>query len=152
MDELHASDISGFLQGLVALSNQKPHQIKALVSSRPLPQIQKVLGGIYTVKTVRLENRLVNRDISRFVEYRLDQDTYVTDKVRDEIKRSIEDRVYPSFLYARLMLNELLEGLKRPILHSMCIDSHQRTSWRRIPLRNPPCRHNRLPSVLLEGL
>lgn len=90
LDELHASDTSEFLQGLIALSNQKPRQIKALVSSRPLPQIQKVLGGVSTVKTVRLENRLANRDISRFIEYRLDQERSVKDEVRDEIKRSIE--------------------------------------------------------------
>ncbi|OKL55527.1 hypothetical protein UA08_09214 [Talaromyces atroroseus] len=116
LDELDASDTEDLLQCIVTLGSQTPGQIKILISSRPLPQIQKVLGSVSTVIPVRLENRQVNHDIAHFVNYQLDQAIDIQQKVRDKIKNAIEDRMFPSFLYARLMLNELLSKPERASL------------------------------------
>jgi hypothetical protein len=43
LDELDASEIKDILQRLIALGTRKPDQIKVIISSRPLPHIQKVL-------------------------------------------------------------------------------------------------------------
>ncbi|PYH92587.1 ankyrin, partial [Aspergillus ellipticus CBS 707.79] len=114
LDEVDDKDAPDLLHRLVTLGAQRPDRVKVLVSSRPLPQIQTTLGGVLVV---RLEDRVVNRDIARVVQFQLDQAKDILQPaVRDEITRSIEDRVFPSFLYARLMLNELLEEARRASL------------------------------------
>jgi ankyrin repeat protein len=112
LDELEARDSNDLLSRLIDLGTRKPDLIKVLVSSRPLPWIQRIFGAVSTVISIRLENRLVNRDIARFIEYRLDQTTDLQKEICKKIKHLIEDHVFPSFLYARLMLDGLLEKHK----------------------------------------
>ncbi|PWY94530.1 putative ankyrin repeat-containing protein [Aspergillus sclerotioniger CBS 115572] len=82
-------------------------------------RIQTALGGILSV---RLEDRLVNRDIACFMRFQLDlaKDS-IQSAIRNEIIRSMEDRVFPSFLYARLMLNEVLEEAQRASLNIQAV-------------------------------
>ncbi|PYI03525.1 ankyrin [Aspergillus sclerotiicarbonarius CBS 121057] len=119
LDEVDDNDAPDLFNRLVTLGAERPDRVKVLVSSRPLPQIQTMLGGVLSI---RLEDRLVNRDIARFVQFRLDQaKDIIQPGVRAEITRSIEDRVFPSFLYARLMLNELLEEAQRASLDVLSV-------------------------------
>ncbi|KAL4998443.1 ankyrin repeat-containing domain protein [Aspergillus recurvatus] len=110
LDELDIAHTAEFLPCLVALGQLAPDRIKLIMSSRPLPNIQKVLGSP-SVLEARLENAQVNRDIALFVDYRLrnTQLSCLGEPALTEIKNAIENRAHPSFLYARLLLNELLE-------------------------------------------
>ncbi|RJE23232.1 NACHT domain protein [Aspergillus sclerotialis] len=108
LDELDSEHTVGFLQRLVALGELRPNAVKLLMTSRPLPQVQKVLN-VSSIAQVRLEDRQVNKDIGIFVQHRLAQAVHLSETARETIRRSIEDRVHPSFLYARLVLNELLD-------------------------------------------
>lgn len=111
LDELDSEYTLGFLQRLVALGEARPNAIKLLMTSRPLPQVQKVLN-VSSVLQVRLEDRQVNKDIGIFVHHRLARAQHLSESSRETIRRSVEDRVYPSFLYARLVINELLDEHK----------------------------------------
>ncbi|KIA75902.1 hypothetical protein HK57_00307 [Aspergillus ustus] len=109
LDELDANHTSDFLPRLVALGQFAPDKIKLVMSSRPLPHIQKILNDP-TVLQIRLENTQVNKDIALFVDYRLRQSQpNLSEPALAEIRQTIGNRVHPSFLYARLLLNELLE-------------------------------------------
>ncbi|KAL2783792.1 hypothetical protein BJX66DRAFT_330404 [Aspergillus keveii] len=109
LDELDANHTSDFLPRLVALGQLAPDKIKLVMSSRPLPHIQKILN-VSTVLQIRLENTQMNKDIALFVEYRLRQSQpNLSEPALAEIRQAIGNRVHPSFLYARLLLNELLE-------------------------------------------
>ena len=111
LDELDSEHTVGFLQRLVALGDLRPNAVKLLMTSRPLPQVQKLLN-VSSILQVRLEDRQVNKDIGIFVQHRLAQAVHLSETARETIKRSIEDRVHPSFLYARLVLNELVDEHK----------------------------------------
>jgi ankyrin repeat protein len=109
LDELDANHTSDFLPRLVALGQLAPDRVKLIMSSRPLPHIQNVLSNA-SVLEIRLENIQVNKDIAIFVDYRLRQaQPNLSDRVLAEIKQAVGNRVHPSFLYARLLLNELIE-------------------------------------------
>ncbi|KAL3451363.1 ankyrin repeat-containing domain protein [Aspergillus insuetus] len=109
LDELDTNHTSDFLPRLIALGQLAPDRVKLIMSSRPLPHIQKVLNDP-TVVEIRLENVQVNKDIAVFVDYRLRQaQPNLSEHVLAEIKKAVGNRVHPSFLYARLLLNELLE-------------------------------------------
>jgi ankyrin repeat protein len=109
LDELDTNHTSDFLPRLVALGQLAPDRVNLVMSSRPLPHIQKALGDP-TVLEIRLENTQVNKDIAIFVDYRLRQaQPNLSERVLAEIKQAVGNRVHPSFLYARLLLNELLE-------------------------------------------
>ncbi|KAF7180415.1 hypothetical protein CNMCM7691_009583 [Aspergillus felis] len=100
-----------FLQHLVTLGKQGAGHIKSLMTSRPLPQIQKV-SNTPSILQVRLEDQHVNQGISLFVEYCLQYAVHLSKSVRDRIQRSIEDRVHQSFLDARLLIDEFLDELR----------------------------------------
>ncbi|PLB44109.1 ankyrin [Aspergillus steynii IBT 23096] len=70
--------------------------------------IQKALN-VPSILQLRLEDRQVNKDIALFLECRLSHASHLSVPAKEKVKRLIEDRVHPSFLYARLMLDELLE-------------------------------------------
>ncbi|KAL4913089.1 ankyrin repeat-containing domain protein [Aspergillus aurantiobrunneus] len=112
LDELDSDETHDFLHRLVELGQTRPNAVKVLMTSRPLPQIQKVLNTP-SVLQVRLEDRQTNKDISLFIQHRLREAQHVSDSARETIRRAVEDRVHPSFLYARLVLNDLLDDHKR---------------------------------------
>ncbi|KAL4967666.1 ankyrin repeat-containing domain protein [Aspergillus stella-maris] len=109
LDELDSAHAQAFLPRLLALGQLAPDRIKLGMSSRPLPHIQKVLNHS-SVFQIRLENAHLNKDIAVFVDYRLRQtQSNLTEQSLAEIRNVIGNRVHPSFLYARLLLDEILE-------------------------------------------
>ncbi|RDW65756.1 uncharacterized protein DSM5745_09495 [Aspergillus mulundensis] len=110
LDELDTRHTADFLPRLVALGQLAPDRVKVVMSSRPLPQIQAVLKTP-SVLEVRLENAQVNKDIALFVDYRLRtaQLPDLDEPALAEVKKAIGNRAHPSFLYARLLLSELLD-------------------------------------------
>ncbi|KAL3484484.1 ankyrin repeat-containing domain protein [Aspergillus germanicus] len=122
MDELNREQTDFLLRRLVGLGQMRPQAVKVVMTSRPLPQIQKVLNTP-SVLQLRLEDRQTNKDISLFIEYRLRQAPGIRDATKETIRTSIEDRVHPSFLYARLMLIELLDQHKKETVDRASVEN-----------------------------
>jgi hypothetical protein len=122
IDELNCEQTDFLLRRLVDLGQMRPQAVKVVMTSRPLPQIQKVLNTL-SVLQLRLEDRQTNRDISLFIQHRLRQASDISDVTRETIRKSIEDRVHPSFLYARLMLNELLDQHKQETVDRASVEN-----------------------------
>ncbi|KAL1980699.1 hypothetical protein VTN96DRAFT_3616 [Rasamsonia emersonii] len=107
LDEMDSHQ-TRILHNLVSLGRLRPAAIKLLMTSRPLPHIQAILNHPSVIQ-IRLENQQLNKDIAIYISHRLLQTPDITDEVRACIQKSTEARVHPSFLYARLMLDELLK-------------------------------------------
>jgi ankyrin repeat protein len=105
LDEMDIDQDSFFLE-LLKLGRLKPSSIKVLMTSRPLPRIEQVLKDP-SVLQIRLEQRMVDRDIAVYVDHRLNQHPEFNDELRKAVKDEIGNKSQGSFLYARLMMDEL---------------------------------------------
>jgi hypothetical protein len=98
--------------GLVDLAKIKPITVKAIVSSRPLPQLEAILTGPFLVG-LRLRGTVLAKDISKYVTHRLSIQS--RRNFADEETRLILDTLCRDgqglFLHARLTLDELLQGV-----------------------------------------
>jgi hypothetical protein len=109
VDALDEMDIDqeSFLGKLVELGKQKPATIKVMVTSRPLPCIEAVLRNP-SVLQIRLEQQLVDMDIAIYLDHHLDGHHDLENSLRLAIKEAILEKAKGSFLYSRLMMDELL--------------------------------------------
>jgi ankyrin repeat protein len=109
LDEL-AVEQHCFLENLLELSKKKPQTIKVIVTSRPLPHLQKKFVG-RNVVSLRLSGRFVQEDVARYITHRLtsQQERALTSEEESAIKSSVCTKGEGLFLYARLMLDELLQ-------------------------------------------
>jgi ankyrin repeat protein len=116
VDALDEMDIDqeDFLKSLVALGKRKPSTIKLMMTSRPLPRIEAFLKDP-SILQIRLEQLKVDKDISLYVDYRLQDRADLDDSVRVGINYSIGKKSQGSFLYARLMMDEILDHTKQMI-------------------------------------
>jgi ankyrin repeat protein len=98
-----------FLHRLVELGRQEALSVKILMTSRPLHWIEEGLKAPH-VQQIRLEQRLVDADISLYIDHRLQNlvGLAFTDEIRECIRESINTKGQGSFLYARLMMDDLL--------------------------------------------
>ena len=108
VDALDEMDIDqeSFLDDLVRLGKSRPSSIKLLMTSRPLPRIEQSLKDA-SVLQIRLESRLVDMDIALYVDHRLNQRPDFDIVLRRAVKEEIGKKSQGSFLYARLMMDEL---------------------------------------------
>lgn len=115
VDALDEMDIDQerFLENLVRLGKSKPVSIKIMLTSRPLPRIEAFLKDP-SVLQIRLEQLKVDEDIAVYVDFRLQQAS-VDLELRPAVRKAIGERAQGSFLYARLMMDELLDHLKQMI-------------------------------------
>lgn len=122
VDALDEMDIDqqDFFNNLVKLGKRKPASIKLLMTSRPLPRIEAFMKD-QSVLQVRLEQSKVDTDIAIYVKHRLRQKNDVSAELRAAIKRAVGEKAQGSFLYARLMMDELLDHLQqmKPDLESI---------------------------------
>lgn len=111
VDALDEMDIDQepFLHDLVQLGKRKPSSIKLLMTSRPLPRIEATLRDP-SVLQVRLEQIKVDKDIAIYVDHRLSQHPDLKEDLCLAIKDAIGEKAKGSFLYSRLMMDELLIG------------------------------------------
>lgn len=116
VDALDEMDIDqeDFLKNLVALGKRKPSTIKLLMTSRPLPRIEAFLKDP-SVLQIRLEQLNVDKDISLYVDHRLRNRADLDASVRAAINHSIGQKSQGSFLYARLMMDEILDHTKQMV-------------------------------------
>ena len=117
LDEMDISKLS-FLNHLVELGKQKRHStIKVLMTSRPLPRIESILRTPsilqISILQIRLRQNMVDTDIAVYVNHRLWEhaDVRLTDEIRESVQNAIYTKGQGSFLYARLMMDNLLEDI-----------------------------------------
>ncbi|TVY92560.1 Ankyrin [Lachnellula willkommii] len=109
LDEL-AVEEDDFLQRLLALGQMRPESTKLIITSRPLPYLQTVLKGP-SITNIRLIGRVVAEDINKYVHHRLanQQERVLTEKDQSAIQQALGKKSRGLFLYARLMLDEILQ-------------------------------------------
>lgn len=115
LDEMDISQLD-FLDRLVELGKQKHSAVKVLMTSRPLSSIESKLRRPsileISILQIRLQQDMVDTDIAIYVNHRLREhgDPSLTDDVREAIRNAICTKGQGSFLYARLMMDKLLDG------------------------------------------
>lgn len=96
-----------FMRKLVRLAQEKSSSIKLLLTSRPLPHIEKVLSNPH-ITHLHLRPQLVDRDIAIYIRERL-LSTHFPSEARAAIEDVLGRKSQGLFLYTRLMLDEILE-------------------------------------------
>ena len=97
-----------FLQQLLDLGRHKTSSIKVLMTSRLVPRIEKVLKHS-TVVHLSLFESAVNADIMHYVRTRLAEVT-LPEATRSVIEGAMNTKARGLFLYARLMLDDILQS------------------------------------------
>jgi hypothetical protein len=109
LDEL-AVEENDFLKRLLELGQKKSDSIKLLATSRSLPHLQEAFSDP-SITTVRLLGRKVYADIAIYITNRLlqQQERTLMAEDRSVIRDVLGERSQGLFLYARLMLDEILQ-------------------------------------------
>ncbi|KAL4922034.1 ankyrin repeat-containing domain protein [Aspergillus aurantiobrunneus] len=115
LDEL-AVEENDFLPLLLDLAQLSPPSIKLIITSRPVPHLLDVLRGP-SLALIRLTRRAVESDIATYIEQRLSQqeERTLTDEQQAVIKETICRKAQGLFLYARLMLDQLMQQSTTPV-------------------------------------
>jgi hypothetical protein len=113
VDALDEMDIDQqkFLENLVNLGKRKPTSIKLLMTSRPLPRIETFMKDPSMLQ-IRLERSKVDTDIAVYVTHQLNLQPNAGVELRTAIKDAVGEKSQGSFLYARLMVTEVLDHLQ----------------------------------------
>ena len=98
-----------FLQQLLDLGRRKTISIKVLMTSRLVPRVEKVLKHS-TVVHLSLFESAVNADIMHYVRTRLAV-VKLPEATRSAIEGAMNAKARGLFLYARLMLDDILQSL-----------------------------------------
>lgn len=113
MDDQHAS----FIQKLKELGSLRPDTIKVLLTSRPIPKIEDLLRDT-TTSVLRLETSHLYPDIEQFVKTHLLLLEPSLSLEKDKLVReAICGRSNGLFLYARLTMDSLIEGLRNKTIN-----------------------------------
>lgn len=99
-----------WLENFLNLGRQFPQSIKTIVTSRQVSHVEKHMFKTHLVD-LRLDRRRVDRDISIYVSKRLENSELdLSPSDAEMIRTAICERGNGLFLYARLMLDELLRS------------------------------------------
>jgi hypothetical protein len=106
-----------FVSNLLDLRRQNPTSIKLALTSRQLPHLEVHLKGS-CVLDLCLDRKNVDRDISVYISYRLHNSKIdlSPDKIQ-VVKDAIRERGKGVFLYARIMMEQMLRDPKEFISH-----------------------------------
>ena len=106
LDEMD-EDNEEFLFDLVKLGQLRPTSIKLLLTSRPLPRVEKVLRD-RSVLQIALQENLVEPDILLYIKHRLSH-YKMSEPTRRIAEGTIHRRSKGLFLYARLVIDDVLD-------------------------------------------
>lgn len=106
-----------FMRELAFLGQKYPSKVKVLMTSRPLPYIERALAHTEAIQLV-LRPQLINHDILTYLKTKLNA-TDLPEDCKAEIEQGVGSRSRGLFLYARLMLDEILASGKSD-LQSIC--------------------------------
>jgi hypothetical protein len=113
LDEMELLPNDGFLDRLKNLATFRPNAVKLMMTSRPKQHLQSSLRDASLVH-ISLEDHLVGKDISLFLSYRLKNLIPQDDlqSLRETLVSTISERSRGLFLYARLLLDQIIPSLK----------------------------------------
>ncbi|KAJ6786444.1 hypothetical protein PWT90_03329 [Aphanocladium album] len=106
LDEMDNGNDS-FLKALAQLGQWQPEKVKVLITSRPVPSVENPLHLIACLK-IRLREVEVDQDISRFVQYSL-QNSHIEKRHWPDVINAVPGKANGLFLYARLAMDAVLE-------------------------------------------
>ncbi|KAK4247362.1 ankyrin repeat-containing domain protein [Corynascus novoguineensis] len=111
LDEMDDSELDGMLTKLVALGTVEPPAARVMMTSRPLPHIEQALYHP-GVARLRLDPALLSPDVARYVDARIASlDPPISTNKSALVRQTICERANGLFLQARLMTDNLAEGL-----------------------------------------
>jgi hypothetical protein len=105
LDEMETGN-EKFIRQLLNLGFRKPESIKVLMTSRLLARVQNYLKDP-APSSIRLDRPFVNQDIAFYARSRLVESQISIDQ-RDAVMNTVCDKSNGLFLYARLMLDDVL--------------------------------------------
>ncbi|KAJ6002676.1 hypothetical protein N7451_005223 [Penicillium sp. IBT 35674x] len=106
LDEMDQGN-DDFLHALANFGQWRPANVKLLITSRPVVTVENPLR-IFPIPHIRLEERLVDMDISAYVQSRL-RSSSIQPEYRELIVEAIPGRANGLFLYAKLSMDAFLE-------------------------------------------
>ncbi|RDW63780.1 hypothetical protein BP6252_11325 [Coleophoma cylindrospora] len=110
LDEMDDQQVS-FIEKLTALGQHRPENIKVLLTSRPVPRVEITLRHV-SVESLKLEALQIYPDIARYVTSRLSSLEPSLAKEKELlVQEAVCQRAAGLFLYARLTMDSLAEGL-----------------------------------------
>jgi ankyrin repeat protein len=108
LDEMNSGrDADDFLQNLTDLANWRPSQVKVMITSRPVANLERALR-LNKILRLKLDKGLVDADIEAYVRSRLTKSS-IPIEIHGSIQTLIPARAQGLFLYAKLALDTLLE-------------------------------------------
>jgi ankyrin repeat protein len=107
LDEMETGH-DDFLQKLIELGRRKPSTIKLVMTSRPIARLEAVFQESNPL-SLRLERRYVDVDIATYTKIRL-RPSGLSDGDQSLVREALCTNGSGLFLYARLMLDRLLDG------------------------------------------
>lgn len=111
LDEMD-DECSGFVARLADLGTIKPASVKVLLTSRPVPKIEKIFRSPEVLR-LKLDPMLLCPDVAHYIEARLSAlSPRLSPKVEELTKNTICDRAQGLFLHGRLTTDNLTEGLR----------------------------------------
>ncbi|CAH0058168.1 unnamed protein product [Clonostachys solani] len=96
-----------FLKALADLGRWRPSNVKIIVTSRPVPAVERPLQQIPMLH-IRLDEGHVDVDIATYVDYCL-KNSSIPENHRGEIKKAVPGRANGLFLYAKLAMDAFRE-------------------------------------------
>ncbi|KAM0513647.1 hypothetical protein ACHAPE_007697 [Trichoderma viride] len=112
LDEMDDADFEGMAHRLVKLGTAAPGKVKVMMTSRPLPKIEQALSNSGIVK-LKLDPVLLYPDVARYVDARMATlDPPLSNDKNELVKQTICERAKGLFLHARLIADNLAEGLR----------------------------------------
>lgn len=118
LDEMEKGN-DWFLVKLIELGQQKPSTLKVVTTSRQSPHIEAVFKRPFVVD-INLSRRLIDQDIATYIDHLLRDPSKlaINSQDREVIKSTIQTKASGLFLYAKLMMDEVLRNLNhQPLDH-----------------------------------
>ncbi|KAF1839459.1 ankyrin [Decorospora gaudefroyi] len=124
LDEMDGGN-DEFLQALAALGQWKPDQVKVLMTSRPVSNVEEPLRQANMLR-LRLEEHEVDVDIATYVQHGL-KESSIPASDQDLVRGAIPGRANGIFLYAKLAMNAFLEPGASPeeVMRTLPADLHE---------------------------
>ncbi|EHK45526.1 putative ankyrin repeat protein [Trichoderma atroviride IMI 206040] len=112
LDEMDDGDFEGMTHRLVELGTVAPGKVRVMMTSRPLPKIEQALSNSRIAK-LKLDPALLYPDVARYVDARMATlDPPLSNDKNELVKQTICERAKGLFLHARLIADNLAEGLR----------------------------------------
>ncbi|UKZ78952.1 hypothetical protein TrVFT333_006701 [Trichoderma virens FT-333] len=112
LDEMDDGDFQDMVDRLVELGTAAPSTVRVMMTSRPLPKIEQALSSPGIVR-LKLDPAMLFPDVARYVNARMATlDPPLSDEKNELVKQTICERANGLFLQARLIADNLAEGLR----------------------------------------